>query len=337
MQTRGTTSRHRSVRPVQALSALLLAAALALAGCTGTADTGGSESAAGKAAGPGAQQDAGAAGDSDDKSRSGSGSDQAAAPPKLSTTHIIRTAFLTVQVKDVPKALGEARTVVENAGGIVGDETTDRDSEGRERSRVVLRVPTDQYEEVLADLEGSGKLIDRKAKAEDVTEQVVDVESRIKSQRASVARIRELMDQATKLSDVVTLEGELSTRQADLEALLSRQASLKDRTSLATITLSLSETPVQKADKDEDPEFLDALAGGWNAFVTMFRWLAVALGAVLPFLVGAALLVVLWVRIVRPRLPRRPATASGMAAPLGPLPQARPAPEATRPQESGDD
>ena len=68
------------------------------------------------------------------------------------------------------------------------------------------------------------------------------MESRIKTQRASVARIRELMDQATKLSDVVTLEGELSSRQADLESLLAQQTSLKDRTSLATITLSLSET-----------------------------------------------------------------------------------------------
>ena len=60
--------------------------------------------------------------------------------------------------------------------------------------------------------------LDRTAKAEDVTDQVVDVDSRIKSQRASVARVRELMDRATKLSDVVELEGELSNREADLEA-----------------------------------------------------------------------------------------------------------------------
>ena len=120
-----------------------------------------------------------------------------------------------------------------------------------------------------------------------------------------MARVRELMDRATKLSDVVELEGELSDRQADLEALLAQQASLKDRTSLATITLSLSETPVKKAAKDEDPGFVDALAGGWGAFVTMLRWLSVAFGAVLPFAVVAALLVLVWLRIVRPRLPRR--------------------------------
>ncbi|MFE9648450.1 DUF4349 domain-containing protein [Streptomyces sp. NPDC006365] len=332
MQTRGTTPRHetsrlrsvRSPRPVRTLAtlaALLLAAALALTGCTGANDAGSTSDSGGK---PAARADAGAAGlqqeDSSDKDQ------KATAPPKMSATHIIRTASLTVQVKDVPKALAEARTAVENAGGIVGNETTDRDRKGREHSRVVLRVPTDRYEEVLADLEGSGRLINRTAKAQDVTDQVVDVESRIKTQRASVIRIRELMDQATKLSDVVTLEGELSTRQADLESLLAQQASLKDRTSLATITLSLSETPV-KAAEDEDPGLADALSGGWNAFVATFRWIAMALAAVLPFVVGAALLLLLWVRFLRHRLPRHPATADAGTGTAGmPLPAARPAP-----------
>ncbi|MFJ8595402.1 DUF4349 domain-containing protein [Streptomyces sp. NPDC093598] len=321
---------RRSVRrPAPTLAALLLAAALALTGCSAGDDaSGGSYSAADR----GADDKAG----SGEAAPGGAGSGaRATAPPKLTPSHIIRTASLTVQVKDVPKALEQARTGTENAGGYVGNETTTRDAEGHERTRVVLRVPVEKYDEVLAELEGAGTLLDRSAKAEDVTDQVVDVKSRITSQRASVARIRELMDRATKLSDVVTLEGELSTRQADLEALLARQESLKDRTSLATITLSLSETPVKKETKDEDPGFVDALAGGWSAFVTMLRWLAVAFGAVLPFAAVAALIVLLWLRVVRPRLPRRPEPVSTATA-LGPLPTARPAPESTRPRTQGE-
>ncbi|WP_329333562.1 DUF4349 domain-containing protein [Streptomyces sp. NBC_00663] len=289
---------QRSVRPVQALAGILLAAALALSGCSGSgsSDSGsGSDSAAlsdGKEAGPGGAAD--------------SGGRQASTAPKLPTSHIIRTAELTVQVKDVPKALEAARTTTENAGGYIGKESTSRDEEGAEETRVTLRVPVDAYEEVLTELEGSGRLIERTAKAQDVTDQVVDVESRITSQRASVARIRELMDRATKLSDVVTLEGELSSRQADLEALLARQASLKDRTSLATITLSLSEKPAVKAAEDDDPGIVDALAGGWDAFVTMLRWIVVALAAVLPFAAVLALLVLAWLRLLRPRRSRRP-------------------------------
>ncbi|MET4656741.1 hypothetical protein ABID80_000433 [Streptomyces sp. PvP037] len=311
---------RRSVRSTHALAGLLLAAALAAGGCSAGADSASSGAAdkAARAEGQDAlQEDAkqGAPGGAADGARE-------TAPPEATANRIIRTASLTVRVKDVPGALDEARTTTENAGGYIGNESTDRDEDGHEHTRVVLRVPVEKYEEVLTGLEGTGKLLARTAKAQDVTDQVVDVESRITSQRASVARIRELMDRATKLSDVVTLEGELSSRQADLEALLARQASLKDRTSLATITLTLTESPVKKAAEDDDPGFLDALAGGWDAFLTMLRWLAVAIGAVLPFAAVAALLVLLWLKAVRPRL-RRPEPAPATGAP-GPLPAAPP-------------
>jgi hypothetical protein len=325
MQISGTTGKRPGRRGIRAAGAVLLVAALALTGCSaGASDSGDSSKAAGgeaAAADRGAAKEAGG-GQSDAKS-------SRREPAKLTGVHIIRTATLTVQVKDVPQALDKARTAAEDAGGMVGDETTDRDGRGHERSRVVLRVPQERYEQVLGDLAGTGRLIERNKKAQDVTDQVVDVDSRVKSQRASVARVRELMDKATKLSDVVALEGELSTRESDLEALLAQQASLKDRTSLATITLSLTETPVKPAGhKDEDPGFTDAVAGGWGAFVTMLRWVAVAVGAVLPFAVVGGLLVFVWLRLVRPRLPRRAtAVARPSTTALGPLPAHPPAGE----------
>ncbi|MEU5896957.1 MULTISPECIES: DUF4349 domain-containing protein [Streptomyces] len=296
------TGRSAHRRTIQVFAGLLLAIALALTGCTNAGDGGG-------------DSDSGAAG-ADDKAaglrtegngKSASGSKADREQPELTGTHIIRTAKLTVRVDDVAEALDDARRAAEDAGGIVGNENTSRDSEGRERSRVVLRVPQDKYEDVLSALEGTGKLVGKDAKAQDVTDRVVDVESRITSQRASVARVRELMDRATKLSDVVTLEGELSTRQSDLEALLAQQKSLKDRTSLATITLSLTENGTKADTQDDDPSFGDALGGGWDAFVTALRWIAIVLAAVLPFAAVVALLVLLWLRVVRPRWPRRAA------------------------------
>jgi hypothetical protein len=313
----------RSARPASALTGLLLAAALAVAGCSAGGDSGGSsdsKAAARGTAGGQAQQDAPGTGGG-----AASGA-KATAPPKA-TSQVIRTAALTVEVEDAPKALDAARAAAEDAGGYVGDETTTRDGEGHERTRVVLRVPAGRYDEVLTAVQGTGTLVERTARAQDVTDQVVDVDSRIRSQRASVARVRALMDKAGDLSEVVRLEGELSRREADLESLLAQQASLRDRTRLATITLSLSEKPAgEQAAAHDEPGFADALGGGWHVFVTLVRWLVLALGAVLPFAVAAALLVLVWLRLVRPRLPRRAAssTAAGPATTaLGPLPAAR--------------
>ncbi|MEW2512372.1 DUF4349 domain-containing protein [Streptomyces sp. NPDC046870] len=317
----------RTARRRRTLAGVLLAACLALAGCGGAGELGGSSKAAsdGKAAAAGAR--GGTAGEG-----KAEGGRALRGTPRLTPDAIIRTASLTVEVADVPKALEAARRTAEDAGGYVGNETTNRDEDGHERTRVVLRVPTEKYDEVLTGLQGAGRVVDRTARAVDVTDQVVDVDSRVASQRASVARIRALMDKAAKLSDVVALEGELSSRQADLEALLARQASLKDRTALATVTLSLSEAPVRRA--DGSPGFTDALAGGWHAFADVLRWIALALGAALPFVALAVLLVLLWLRVVRPRLPRRAEPARATAAP-GQLPSVRPAAESAEPAGRG--
>ena len=145
-------------------------------------------------------------------------------------------------------------------------------------------MPVDRYDTVLDDLEGAGKVLERRAKAQDVTDQVVDVDSRINSQRASVARVRELMDKATKLSDVVTLEGELSTREADLESLLAREAVAEGPHQPGhDHPVPVRDAGKPAAQEEDGPGFVDALAGGWEALVTMVRWLAVAIGAVLPF------------------------------------------------------
>ncbi|WP_030690073.1 DUF4349 domain-containing protein [Streptomyces globisporus] len=322
-------------------AAVLLAASLVLAGCgAGATDT--ASDGKGMAAEP---ADAGAGGAAD-RSAAASGAGAAGKPASKPPAgqHVIRTASLSVEVKDAAKALGTARRVATDAGGHVENESTERVDDAYLTSQIVLRVPQERYDSVLTELAGTGKLLDRKADAKDVTDQVVDAESRIATQRASVARVRALMDRAEKLSDVVTLEGELSRRQADLEALLAQQASLKDRTTMATITLRLSEKEKPPAEEREEgrPGFGDALSGGWNALVGAAAWIGIVLTALAPWLAVALVVFVLWRRLVRPRLAARPrptppapalpdAPRNAAGAPTGPeapkAPQPREAPE----------
>lgn len=318
---------HRRSRLRAALTAGALGAVLLVGGCGAgdASDAGGGSNDLKASAEKGIADEQYAPGDSAASAApeaAKSGERQNKAPkPGAAGTHVIRTTELSVEVRSAPKAAAAARSTVEASGGLVATESTERIDDEHETSHLVLRVPQDSYQEVLRELTGSGKLLSRSSNAKDVTDQVVDVESRIATQRASVTRVRELMDKAEKLTDVVTLEGELSSRQADLESLLAQQASLKDRTSLATITLDLTEPDAPRKDgKDDDPGFLDALGGGWDAFVTMFRWIAVAIGAAAPFLATAALVLVVW-RVLRARRAARTA----VAAPR-PEPESTPAP-----------
>ncbi|WP_371602596.1 DUF4349 domain-containing protein [Streptomyces sp. NBC_01220] len=301
MQAAPITRTHRRTarRTRTALAAGLLTAVLALSGCGAADDSGGSSDQRALSADEQEKADPAAGKAAADAKELAAEKEGAAAsgaskkPNPVTATHVIRTASLLVEVKSASRAAATARTVAQNAGGLVADESTEQVDDTHDSSHLVLRVPQDEYDSVLRELSGAGKLLSRSSTAKDVTGQVVDVESRIATQRASVARVRKLMERADKLVDVVTLEGELSSRQASLESLLAQQASLRDRTTMATITLDLTE-PETAAEADEDPGFLDALSGGWHAFVTMLRWLGMAVGAAAPFLAAAAVLLVLW-------------------------------------------
>ncbi|WP_431947444.1 DUF4349 domain-containing protein [Actinacidiphila sp. bgisy167] len=323
-----TTARRRPL--AAALGALALAAALTLTGCgAGDSADSAAESKAGAAA-PGAAERADAQ-TAEDGARAPEGDAQnatgknpgagagagTARNPTLAPSYIVRTATLTVEARNVPGAAAKARTLVEGTGGYVGNESTSLDDDGREYSTLTFRVPPDGYDRVLRDLSELGTLRNRKVAAEDVTGQVVDVESRLKTQRASVARVRELMNRATKLSDIVALESELSSRQADLEALEAQQASLKARTGMATITLEVQEPAVTKAPEKDDGFWSsvgDALGSGWHAFYVTLRAILVVLAMVAPF---AALTVLgyLGYGLLRRVLPTRRTAA----APLEPV------------------
>jgi hypothetical protein len=276
--------------------AVVLAAALTLAGCSsGTGQAGaGAAVPARRTAGAAV----GAAGPSAAPGSTPLTSPSASPQPGATGAQIIRTATLSVRVRDVTAALATARSTAEDSGGYVGRESTRRTVDARMVSTVVLRVPQASYDTVLARLSGTGTLLSRSSNAEDVTNQVVDVNSRVSSQRASIARIRALMKQARDLSDVVSLESELTTRESALESLLAQQASLRNRTVYATITLDLSETAGQHATTRHPPGITDALAGGWHAFVAVLRWIVLVIGAAAPFLAAAALGLLLW-RLVR--------------------------------------
>lgn len=300
--------RRGTRRRIGACCALVLAAAVAVAGCSAS---GGDASSAQRDDAADAKQADSAPYDAATPTPSGatgsgttrSGTAPAATPTP--TTYLVRTATLSVRTPHVQDQLARARQDADRAGGYAGDETTIVDAHGRSSSTIQLRVPPSRYDAVLAELGSLGKLLERKVNVQDVTGQVVDVNSRIRSQQASVARVRALMDKATDLTDVVSLEGELSTRESALESLEAQQKSLTSRTDLATITLKLSEAPVKvaAARSTEHRGFWStvghAFAVGWHGFTVALRGLLVALAVALPFLAVVGLLGYLAYRLRR--------------------------------------
>lgn len=272
-----------------AFAALLLAAGLLLAGCTGASDSESASSAEGGASteqGPAlAAPDSGAATEDTGDTTAGTGAAPVLGSVDPASAEVIRTASLAVEVEQVRMAADRAAQLVREAGGGVVSEQADAAGDAAAveggRSELVLRVPPERFDAVLTQLADLGQERSRSVGVEDVTDQVVDLESRLATQRASVERVRALLDQAVNLGEVVQIEGELTQRTADLESLQARLESLRAQVDRSTITLSLYTE--QGAPPVAAGGFLDGLRSGWDALLGSARVLAVVSGALLPF------------------------------------------------------
>ena len=204
---------------------------------------------------------------------------------------IISRASLTVRVKDVRAAARDAATRAEGAGGLVAGEQTKAEPEHPELGSAVLtlRVPADRLETMLSQLAGLGELVTQDQSAEDVTTQVIDVAARLRSQQASVDRIRLLLSRAKTIGEIVAIESELSQREAAVESLAAQAKALGDETALATITATFIGTAADVAPPVEATGFVAGLRRGWHSFAESASWLLTGLGTLVPFVVLALL------------------------------------------------
>jgi len=307
------------VRPAISLIALAALSALLLAGCSGGSpgNTSTVRTASGAAPVPESIGPNGASGASSASGAKNSAPRAQPAPgaplvgvgPKLT-----RSASLDLQVKDISVGAAQVRTIATGLQAQVLGEQIGTGSPGGPQplqtpsaparkfdslggfGTLTLSVPADKLDTALDQLARIGTVLQRNMSSQDVTAQYVDTESRLKTMRASVDRVRTLMTQAKDIGQVVALEGELSQREADLESLESQLDALKNSVERATLTVSLStpgHEPVTKTG------FVGGLGSGWDAFTASVSGLLTAIGAVLPFAVFFALLaapVVWWLR-----------------------------------------
>lgn len=223
---------------------------------------------------------------------------------------VVRSAQLSIEVPDVYQAARRTADVGARFGGYVSDERTEARA-----SAIELKVAADRLDDALAALSEVGtRVINRSQQAKDVTDQLVDLQSRVASQRASVARVRALFDRAGGIAETVQIEAELARRQADLESLEQRAAALGNQVELATITVRISGPGPAAADEPDSTGFIDGLGAGWRAFLASANVLLTVFGALLPFLVALAVptAVAVWA-VRRRRPPTRPAPAAQAA------------------------
>jgi hypothetical protein len=252
----------------------------------------------------------------------GSGHADSTAKFAPSGQQLIETAQLSVRAKNVADAVAGATQIVTDAGGYVAAENASAGdgNPSQATATVTFKIPAAVYQTTLATLTraGLGTQLSLSQQAQDVTQQVADVGSRVTSDEAAIAQLRTLLAHAGSVGDLLSVQDQINSEEGDLESMLAQQSALSHETSYATVTLSLvGPKAAAKARPSQAPPGLNGgLSRGWHAFRVTLSWLLTVLGAVAPFAAAAAIIGGLgwWARrrVTRGRRrPDTPVTASG--------------------------
>jgi Domain of unknown function (DUF4349) len=296
------------------IGSVLLGGGMFLAGCSASSSGASSSGAAaqsvpGTGAGQAALPAAGApTGGAAARSAAGAGTTARLAP----ASSIIYTAQLTVRANDVSSATTRAAQIAESAGGYVSNETasSDPDHPSEATASVQLKIPVASYPATLGQLASRlGTQLSLQQQAQDVTQQVADVNSQVTSDEAAIAQLRSLLSHAGSVADLLSVQNQINDEEASLESMQAQQRALSHETSYATVTLTLvgakAKPPVHRP--KAPPTLAGGFGAGWHALRVTVSWTLAFLGAIAPF---AAVLAIAGYVVYRGRrwlIRRRPA------------------------------
>jgi uncharacterized protein DUF4349 len=164
---------------------------------------------------------------------------EAAAQAETWGRRILRQATLTIELGDVERAVGQLAELVEAAGGYVADTQSHADASGVLRATVTVYVPPVAFGRALRELEQLGRVTSRRIGGQDVSEEFVDLEARVRNLERHEAQLLAFMAKAHQVSELVALENELARVRGEVERLTGRLRFLRARSEMAAIQVGL--------------------------------------------------------------------------------------------------
>ncbi|MEK3902058.1 DUF4349 domain-containing protein [Paenibacillus sp. FSL R7-0179] len=217
---------------------------------------------------------------------------------------LIYKANLNMEVSDYGAAQTEVRNMVTLAGGYI-IEFSENMSEYEQGGTFILKVPAAGFSPFLNNLEKiKHEKLQRSIQGQDVSEEYVDLESRLKAKQMMEAQYIDFMKKATKPADLVQFANQLGEIQEQIEQIKGRMRYIDQNVSFSTVELRLYQTEKSltltksNAQGPLGERASEALKSSMKALSVMFQWLVVVLAAALPVLLVAGVVValVLWLR-----------------------------------------
>jgi len=268
--------------------------ALGAAACSGGEDDSDGASADYGAAEAEAPMDAAVSDDGGEAAESGGGQDAVAVAQETAVPsvrpRVIQTASLSLSVprNEFDKVVDQARLLATSSGGFVVESSASQSGDERRlvTGSLVIRVPEQSYARVMERLSGLGRVEGREEAGQDVSQEFVDLEARVRHLEAVEAQLLGLLDDTNTVSEALTVQSQLNQVQLDLEQARGRLQYLDDQVAFATISLDVRERQVLAAAADGGPwSIVDAWSTAAHGFVTVVGWILVAAATIAPVVI----------------------------------------------------
>ncbi|CAN5469680.1 DUF4349 domain-containing protein [soil metagenome] len=209
----------------------------------------------------------------------------------ISNRKVIRTATISVRVDDIEKAEKVVNQSVNKVGGFVDNATSSDLASDNPKMDIRVRIPVAQFDNIISGFEKLGVRLGKSISSQDVTEQVVDMDARLKSMVAEEDSIRAMLKNAHDMNSVIALQDKLVEIRSAIESLAGQRKSLASQAAFSTITLTLQQSATINA-APKDPNWLTqawgestgSLGGVARGLAVLFVWLATFSPIWLPIL-----------------------------------------------------
>ena len=199
-------------------------------------------------------------------------------------TKIIQTAYITIEVKDVPGVVETLKTLAVEKGGYISSTNIQNTYNNRLSGSVILRIPATEFENTLIGVKAIGTVKTVSTQGRDVTEEYVDLQAQKTSYQNQLAQYNEIMKRAVKVDDVIVIQQQIDRVQTELNRLEGRLKYLNSQIDFSTITINLQEP--EPVGGQNGHTFVSTINEGIAGFFGMIDAIIIILLTLLPLIIA---------------------------------------------------
>lgn len=220
---------------------------------------------------------------------------------------VVKTGKMTIESDKYDETEKKITEITNSLGGLIVTSTSSANATGKKQGVITIKVPSKDFDKLVAEVSSTGKVSSQNINSSDVTEEYIDLEARQKTQKELEERLYKLLqEKTTRLSDILEVEQKLSDVRQKIESTEGRMKFLRSQADYSTLTVSIFEPSLLETSSGGGffYELGQAIKSGMKGFTKVLASVITILIAILPLL----LLVYIVYRIIK-RVIRKKKTA----------------------------